>query len=150
MVVRPLKATSLGLDAVTVAGDTNGGGELCFTENYDGGVFGNALTISGTGYTSSASEKYWGKRAAVSARNKRIRLTGDITLAGDATMATSGESGQIVLEGAIAGEGKIRVTSGRVVAKKKAYAAYVAGKIVAEDGAEIAARSPAELIMFVR
>lgn len=150
MVVQPLKETSLGLDAVTVVGDTNGGGELCFTENYGGGVFGNALTISGTGYTSSASEKYWGKRAAVSARNKRIRLTGDITLAGDATMATSGENAQIVLEGAIAGEGTLQVTAGKVVVKKDAYAAYMAGKIVAASGAEIDARSPAELIMIVR
>ena len=150
MMVRPLKATSLGQDAVTVVGDTNGGGELCFAANYDGKEFGNALTISGTGYTSSASESLWGKRAAVSAHNKRIRLTGDITLAGDATMATSGENGQIVLEGAIAGEGTLRVTSGSVVVKKDAYAAYLAGKIVAASGARIDARSPAELIMIVR
>ena len=150
MVVQPLKATSLGRDAVTVVGDTNGGGELNFTTKYDGNVFSNALIVSGVGYTSSASESLWGKRAAVSAHNKRICLTGEITLVGDATMATSGENGQIVLEGAVMGEGTLRVTSGSVVVKKKAYAAYEAGKIVAASGVKIDARSPAELIMIVR
>ena len=150
MVVQPLKATSLGRDAVTVVGDTNGGGELNFTAKYDGNVFSNALIVSGVGYTSSASESLWGKRAAVSAHNKRIRLTGEIMLVGDVTMATSGENGQIVLEGAVMGEGTLRVTSGSVVVKKKAYAAYEAGKIVAASGVKIDARSPAELIMIVR
>lgn len=150
MVVQPLKETSLGFGAVTVVGDTNGGGELNFTSKYVDKTFGNALTISGVGYTSSAKETLWGKRAAISAFNKRIRLTGDITLAGDATMATSGENAQIVLEGAVAGEGTLHVTAGKVVVKKGAYAAYMAGKIVAASGAEIDARSPAELIMIVR
>ena len=150
MVVQPLQETSLGEDAVTVVGDTNGGGELNFTSKYVDKTFGNALTISGVGYTSSAKETIWGKRAAISAYNKRIRLTGDITLAGDATMATSGENAQIVLEGAVAGEGTLHVTAGKVVVKKDAYAAYMAGKIVAASGAEIDARSPAELIMIVR
>lgn len=150
MVVQPLQETSLGEDAVTVVGDTNGGGELNFTSKYVGKTFGNALTISGVGYTSSAKETIWGKRAAISVFNKRIRLTGDITLAGDATMATSGENAQIVLEGAIAGEGTLQVTAGKVVVRKDAYAAYMAGKIVAASGAEIDARSPAELIMIVR
>jgi hypothetical protein len=150
MVVQPLQETSLGEDAVTVVGDTNGGGELNFTSKYVDKTFGNALTISGVGYTSSAKETIWGKRAAISAFNKRIRLTGDITLAGDATMATSGENAQIVLEGAVAGEGTLQVTAGKVVVKKDAYAAYMAGKIVAASGAEIDARSPAELIMIVR
>ena len=66
------------------------------------------------------------------------------------TMATSGENAQIVLEGAVAGEGTLQVTAGKVVVKKDAYASYMAGKIVAASGAEIDARSPAELIMIVR
>ena len=148
MVVQPLKATSLGKDAVTIVGDTNGGGELNFTPKYSGSVFGNALAISGVGYTSTASESLWGKRAAISAHNKRIRLTGNITLDGDATVATTGEAALVVLEGAIEGEGKLVVTSGRLKVRKQAYAAYVAGKIVAEPGATIdAAYMPGHMVI---
>lgn len=150
MVVQPLQATSLGQDTVTVVGDTNGGGELNFTSNYVGNVFGNDLVVSGTGYSTKASAAIWGIRAAVSSYNKKIRLTGAITLAGDATIATTGENGQIILEGPVTGKGTLRLTAGKLVVKKEAIAAYEAGKIVAESGAEIDVRPPMGLMLIVR
>ena len=150
MVVQPLQATSLGQDTVTVVGDTNGGGELNFTSNYVGNVFGNDLVVSGTGYSTKASADIWGVRAAVSSYNKKVCLTGAITLAGDATIATTGENGQIVLEGPVTGEGTLHLTAGKLVVKKEAIAAYEAGKIVAETGAEIDVRPPTGLMLIFR
>lgn len=149
MVVQPLCETSLGVDAVTVVGDSNGGGELNFTAKYEGGEFSRDLTISDKGYPSTASASIWGSRAAVSAFGKKIRLTGAITLAGDATMASSGEDSHIVLEGQVSGEGTLHVTSGRVIVKKQAYDAYKAGKIVADEGAEIVERPAAGMLLIV-
>ena len=150
MVVQPLCATSLGVDAVTIVGDSNGGGELNFTAKYEGGEFSRDLTISGKGYPSTASAAIWGNRAAVSAFGKKIRLTGSITLAGDATIASSGEDSHIVLEGPVSGEGTLHVTSGRVVVRKQAIDAYQAGKIVADEGAEIVEKPTAGMTLIFR
>ena len=150
IVIQPLRETSLGSGAVTIASTGKNGGELNFTSNYVGGAFANALTLSGTGYPSTASAVIWGVRAAVSSYNKKVRLTGAITLAGDATIATTGENGQIILEGPVTGEGTLRLTAGKLVVKKEAIAAYEAGKIVAESGAEIDVRPPLGLMLIVR
>ena len=150
MMVIPGQPASLGTGTVTVVGDPNWGGELHFDGDYAGTAFANDIVVSGIGFKSTASKTLWGERAAISARNKSVKLTGAVTLAGDATVATSGTGGRLTFEGPIGGTGTLRVTSGTVVVKKEALAAYEAGRIVADEGAVLKAKYPSGLSVIIR
>ena len=129
---------SLGTGTIHVSGGELEGGALEIAAKYDSNTFANEIEIAGNGPNYPASVILPGYYGALIVRKGGVTLSGGLTLAADAKIASGARGGQkpVVFSAPIVGPGKLTV-SGMSPFRFAAANTYAGGTVIVNGTVEV-------------